>query len=127
LEENPQILHFWGHGDINGIIIEDEYGESKTLSSNSIDSLFKLFSNTIECVILNACFSENQARDISKYIPFVIGMNDSIGDKTAIVFATSFYDAIGDGKNIEFAFKYGISNLSLEDLEGQNIPVLFKK
>jgi hypothetical protein len=127
LEENPQILHFSGHGETEGIILEDENGVSKVVSTDAIGKLFSLFGNTIKCVILNSCYSISQAQEIVKHIPFVIGMNKAVPDTTAIAFATSFYDAIGAGRDIEFAFKFGVSNISLEGLRGYEIPVLLKK
>jgi hypothetical protein len=126
LDENPQILHFSGHGETEGIILEDENGNSKTVTTDAIGGLFSLFSDTVKCVILNSCYSENQAQEISKHIPFVIGMSKAVPDNTAIAFAISFYDAIGAGKGIEFAFKFGVSNISLEGLTGNEIPVLLK-
>jgi len=127
LDENPQILHFSGHGEVEGILLEDENGTSKIVSTEALSGLFSLFGDTIKCVILNSCYSENQAKEISKHIPFVIGMSKAVPDKTAIAFATSFYDAIGAGREIEFAFKFAITNIGLEGLTGNQIPVLLKK
>jgi hypothetical protein len=127
LDENPKILHFSGHGETEGIILEDDFGISKVVTTTAISGLFSLFEDTIKCVILNSCYSENQAKEISKHIPFVIGMSKAVPDTTAIAFATSFYDAIGAGRDIEFAFKFGVSNISIEGLKGDEIPVLLKK
>jgi tetratricopeptide (TPR) repeat protein len=126
LDDSPQILHFSGHGETEGIILEDEDGTAKIVTTLSIGNLFSLFSDTIKCVILNSCYSKSQAEEISKYIPFVIGMSKSVPDTTAITFATSFYDAIGAGKEIELAFKFGVANINLEGLKGSEIPILIK-
>ena len=127
LDINPQILHFSGHGETEGIVLEDEDGTSKIVTTEAISGLFNLFSDTIHCVILNSCYSISQAQEISKYILFVIGMSKAIPDSTAITFATSFYDAIGAGRDIEFAFNFGVSNIILEGLKGNEIPVLIRK
>jgi hypothetical protein len=127
LDINPQILHFSGHGEKEGIVLEDESGNAMTVSTEAISGLFGLFSDKIRCVFLNSCFSEVQAREISKFIPFVIGMRRSVPDTTAIAFATGFYDALGAGRDIEFAFKLGISGILMEGLTGDKIPVLLKK
>jgi hypothetical protein len=127
LDINPQFLHFSGHGEMDGIVLEDENGNAITASTAAVSGLFSLFSDTIRCVFLNACYSEVQAREISKFIPFVIGMSSEVPDVTAIAFATGFYDAIGAGKDIEFAFKLGISDILMEGLPGNQIPVLLKK
>jgi hypothetical protein len=127
LDENPQILHFSGHGEVEGILLEDENGTSKIVTTEALSGLFSLFGDTIKCVILNSCYSESQAKEISKHIPFVIGMSKAVPDNTAIAFATSFYDAIGAGREIEFAFKFAITNIGLGGLTGIQIPVLLKK
>lgn len=127
LDETPTIVHFSGHGDVDGIAVEDKLGNSKLVDNDAISSLFELFSTDIQCVILNSCYSESQAIEISKHIPYVIGMKSSIGDKTAIAFALGFYTALGAGKDIEFAYKMGIVAIKLEGDPDSDIPVLIKK
>lgn len=127
LDENPQILHFSGHGEKEGIILENDNGHSELVSTEAISGLFNVFKDTLECVFINSCYSESQAKEISKYIPFVIGMKRSVPDETAIAFAVSFYDAIGAGKDIEFAFKLAKSNLPVLGVSGKDLPVLHKK
>lgn len=126
LDINPQIIHFSGHGDIEGIILETEMGQPKLVSSDAIATLFSLFNETINCVILNSCYSHTQAKEISKFVPYVIGMKKSISDSAAIAFSISFYDAIGAGKDIDFAFKFGKSNIGLEGLSDKEVPILIK-
>ena len=128
LDENPSIVHFSGHGSSEGrIILVDGNGNQMEMPPKAIGSLFELFSDKIECVILNACYSESQAQEIVKSIPIVIGMNDAVPDNAAIVFATAFYDAIGAGKDYEFAFKLAKLSIEMEGVTGEDIPVLLKK
>jgi hypothetical protein len=124
LDESPTIVHFSGHGDMNGIAVEDSLGNSKLIDNDAIGSLFELFSESIKCVVLNSCYSESQAREISKHIPYVIGMKNSVNDKSAIAFSLGFYTALGAGKDINFAFKMGIVAIKLEGIGGNDIPVL---
>ncbi|MCH4834025.1 CHAT domain-containing protein [Flavobacterium columnare] len=127
LDESPTIVHFSGHGDIDGIALEDTLGNSKLIDTDAISSLFELFSKEIKCVILNSCYSESQAREISKHVPYVIGMKSSIGDKTAIAFSLGFYTALGAGKDIDFAYRMGIVSIKLEGETDHDIPILIKK
>jgi hypothetical protein len=124
LDESPTIVHFSGHGDINGIAVEDSIGNSKLIDNDAIGSLFELFSENIKCVVLNSCYSESQAREISKHIPYVIGMKNSVNDKSAIAFSIGFYTALGAGKDIEFAYKMGTVAIKLEGISGSDIPIL---
>lgn len=124
LDESPTIVHFSGHGDASGIAVEDSLGNSKLIDNDAIGSLFELFSDKIECVVLNSCHSESQAKEISKHIPYVIGMKSSINDKAAIAFAVGFYTALGAGKDIKFAFKMGTVAVKLEGISGSDLPIL---
>lgn len=133
LEIEPHIVHFSGHGaqtdssGSGGIVLEDNFGYSKIVSANALCNIFRVFKRTVRCVVLNSCFSEEQALEIVKHVPFVIGMKDSIGDDEAIVFATNFYDALGAGKEIEFAFEFAKVALETEGLLGKDIPKLLMR
>jgi hypothetical protein len=106
LDYKPNIVHFCGHGaGEEGIVFEDDNGMIKLVSSDTIADFFELFADKVECVVLNACYSESQADAIAKHIHYVIGMKSAIGDEDAIEFAVAFYDAIGAGKSIEFSHK----------------------
>ncbi len=124
LDEKPTIVHFSGHGDMNGIAVEDSLGNSKLIENDAIGSLFELFAENTKCVILNSCYSESQAREIAKHIPYVIGMKSSVDDKAAIAFAVGFYTALGAGKDIEFAFRMGTVSIKLERISGSDLPIL---
>lgn len=125
LDESPQIVHFSGHGAGEaGIILEDEQGQPQLVASSALGNLFGLFADHIECVVLNACYSETQADEIARHIPFVIGMNQAVSDPTAIEFAVAFYDALASGKDYPFAYKYARSAIELKGLTGAMIPVL---
>jgi hypothetical protein len=128
LRESPQIVHFSGHGvGTGGLAFEDVNGQSKLVSAEALAGLFALFEDTVECVILNACYSEVQATAIAHHIPYVIGMNQAVGDTAARNFAIGFYDALGAGKSIEVAFKFGCNSISLEGSPEHLTPVLKKK
>lgn len=128
LDEKPQIIHFSGAGKAGeGILIEDKNGDLKVLSKTALGALFELFEGEIDCVILNACFTQAQAQEIAKYVPYVIGMNGSISDKAAIAFARSFYDAIGNGREISFAFRFAKNSLDLEELPESAIPQMISE
>jgi hypothetical protein len=127
LDENPTIVQFSGHGSNDGIAIENDLGNSQLIDNDSLGNLFDLFSDEIQCVFLNSCFSEAQAEIISVHIPYVIGMSSEVPDDAAIAFSIGFYQAIGAGKNFEFAYKLGVSSIKLKGIEGSHIPILMKK
>ncbi len=127
LDHEPKILHFSGHGGgEEGLAFENEQGKVHMISSDSLAKLFSLFSEKLECVVLNACYSEPQATAIARHIAYVVGMRD-IGDKVATKFAVGFYDALGAGKNYETAFDFGCSAIDPRNVLENQGPVLLRK
>ena len=144
LDEKPQIVHFCGHGTItkdtlqhrgrgvfkteenfnSGIYLEDDSGNSRLLDQDALAELFGILAQNIECVVLNACYSESQAEAIGKYIPYVIGMKEAIGDKAAIEFTIGFYDGIGAGISTEKAFKLGCNAIQLKGIPENLTPII---
>ncbi|MDZ8257004.1 CHAT domain-containing protein [Nostoc sp. ChiQUE01b] len=115
LEVEPQIVHFCGHGSgKGGLVLEDDDGNEHFVKSDALSELFEQFSDTVECILLNACYSEVQADALIQYINYVIGMNREIGDEAAIAFSIGFYDSVGAGKSIEVAYKLGCNSIALE-------------
>ncbi|HEY9626109.1 MAG TPA: CHAT domain-containing protein [Coleofasciculaceae cyanobacterium] len=128
LDLNPQIVHFSGHGEgEEGLKFEDESGKVKFVDAEALAGLFELFADQVECVVLNACYSEVQAEAISQHIPSVIGMKKAIGDRAALEFAVGFYDALGAGRSIEFAHKLGCSAIRMAGIAENLTPVLKQK
>jgi|GEM_PF-1944380 len=128
LDIEPQIVHFSGHGSGDeGIVVEDNSGMAKLISTEALVELFELCADHVECVLLNACYSEIQATAIAQHINYVIGMSQAIGDRAAIEFAKGFYDALGAGKSIEVAFRFGCVAIHAENLPEHLIPRIKKK
>lgn len=128
LDSEPSIVHFSGHGSPkSGLALEDQSGRTKYIEPQALAGLFRLFSRHIECVLLNACYSEEQASSIAEYIDYVIGMSASIKDKTAIEFSIGFYDALAAGRSFEDAFHFGCNAICLEGLPDAETPKLIKR
>jgi len=128
LDIGPQIIHFSGHGAGEaGLMFEDDIGNTKLVDGAALAGLFELFSDQINCVVLNGCYSDVQAKAIGQHIPYVIGMNQAIGDKAAIAFAVGFYDALGAGRSIELAYKLGCAAIRLEGIAENLTPVLLQQ
>ncbi|MBD2211213.1 NACHT domain-containing protein [Nostoc linckia FACHB-104] len=132
-EEQPQIVHFCGHGLEDGsLLLEDEGGNNKPVSPEGLASLFKLHADYVNCVLLNACYSEKTAIAISQYINYVIGINQPIEDKAAIEFAKGFYDGLGykisNNQDVfQRAFDEGMVAIEIEKLSQGSIPIFVKK
>jgi CheY-like chemotaxis protein len=128
LNKQPQIVHFSGHGTSDGALcFENEIGESHFVHPDSLAALFEQFSDQVNCVLLNACYSDIQAKAIVEHIRHVIGMNKAIGDEAAIAFSVGFYQALGAGCTIEESYKLGCVQIRLQGIAEHLTPVLLKK
>ena len=125
LRHEPHIIHFSGHGEEEGLVFEDESGQAKFINEEALSGLFELVDDQVECVLLNACYSQEQAEAIAQHIPYVIGMKKAIGDRAAIEFAVGFYDALGAGKSYQTAYKFGCNGIQLAGIPEQHTPVWF--
>jgi hypothetical protein len=125
-EVRPAILHFSGHGSHEGrLIFEDDAGNSYEPERSPISNLIKIFENSIECVVLNACFSEAQAEEISRHVPYVVGTRNAIADDAAIQFATAFYEGLGAGCSHEEAYFLGRNAIEMSFTKEDLDSVLF--
>ncbi len=124
----PHIVHFSGHGSQAGeLILVDSNRSPKSVSTQALKALFTTLKDNIQVVILNACYSRPQAEAITEVINCAIGMNDAIGDEAAIIFAASFYRALGFGRSVREAFDQGKVALLLEGIPEEYTPELLVK
>jgi hypothetical protein len=54
-------------------------------------------------------------------------MKQQVGDQAAQEFAIGFYDALGNGRDIEFAYKYGCTSISMAGIPEELTPVIIPK
>lgn len=128
LDAQPKIVHFSGHGTPTGALcFEDNVGKTHLVPPDALAALFEQFAHQVKCVLLNACYTGNQAKAIAEHIKYVIGMDQAIGDKAAIAFAVGFYQALGAGRTIEKAYNLGCVQIGLQGIPEQLTPVLIKK
>jgi hypothetical protein len=123
---NPQIVHLSGHGTSAGELhFESLTGKSQLVPADALAALFERLAEKIDCVVLNACYSEIPAQAIAQYIKFVIGMNQDIGDKAAIAFSVGFYKALAANYSIEEAYEFGCVEIRLYNLPEHLKPVIY--
>ncbi|HZO11741.1 MAG TPA: CHAT domain-containing protein [Polyangiaceae bacterium] len=130
LNDRPTIVHFSGHGSgVKGIVLHGaSEGDETLVDGEALKGLFRALKDDIKIVVLNACYSEEQAKAVVEEIDFVIGMKDEIGDQAARQFAASFYRALGFGKSIKNAFDLGLNELQLQgQVKDVQDPVLLTK
>jgi internalin A len=123
-KEKPDVLHFSGHGETGkydgGLLVQnDEKNGSVKISPQGLNTLLKYWKKqgvNLKAVVLNACYSAEQAEIISQYVPFVIGTTVGIKDTLAIAFSRGFYYKLVDSDaNFEDAFEAGVTMASMSD------------
>lgn len=107
-EHNPQFVHFSGHGaGAQGLVFQDEDGQEQLVSTEVLARLFEVFTDEVNCVVLNACDSDHQAKAIVEHINYVVGMSQPIMDRAAHTFSVGFYGGLAEGKSIDQAYELG--------------------
>ena len=128
LEHKPAIVHFSGHGSASGeLIAVDANGGPKRVDKDALVWLFKTLRDNVKVVLLNCCYSHVQAAALSEIIDCTIGMKDKIGNQAAILFAASFYRALGFGRTVQEAFDSGKSSLLLEGVREEDTPAIWTR
>jgi hypothetical protein len=107
MRHKPTIVHFTGHGQQEGIVLEADSGQAAPITSPQLRDIFSVLRDSIRLVVLNACFSDAQLSELSTMVNYTIGTNSAIGDKGAIQFAACFYQALAFGKSVREAFEIG--------------------
>ncbi|MBC7280215.1 CHAT domain-containing protein [Hoeflea sp.] len=114
--EKPQVLHFSGHGDTGTLFFEDRNGDAAPVDAKSFGELISLHADTVKCVILSACYSEDVAKAVRAHVPWVIGCDQSIADDAAIAFSRAFYRALANGQDYQKAFRHARNEVSLNGM-----------
>jgi len=124
LRHKPHIVHFSGHGETQGIVVQGDDGKARTVPGHVLARIFEVFKDNVRVVIFNACHTAEYAQAVAKHVDAVIGMRAAVHDGTAVEFAGAFYMGIGDGCSVEKAFDIGITELAVQALRHRDQPVL---
>lgn len=116
---SPVFLHLSGHGSETGhFAVLDQFGERyAALHSSTLAESIRLHCPNIQCVYLNACFSETAIINLGKIVPFSVVLSGKISDRLAQIFAAAFYGAIDAGLATQSAFDSAINQAIMRDLD----------
>lgn len=109
-QQQPSVVHFSGHGTSSGIVLRSE-SDQAIVSGGALERLFN--NRGVKLVVLNACFSHEQAESIVKVVPTVVGTTEAVDDEAARRFSTAFYRTLGDGHRIGDAFRDGVDAVAV--------------
>lgn len=131
----PHLLYFNCHGNEAGeLVLSDENNKPANLPLEELKEIIVelvVLHTQINCIVFAACKSEKQAQEISKVVPYCVGMNKTVYEEVSDLFTKGFFEAfIRDNQNFEYAFNMGvlaIKNCDKAELrEYHTIPVLYK-
>jgi TPR repeat protein len=121
----PQIVHFSGHGDRDGLVFVGPDGISPIrVKGNALGGLFEAFQDDIRLVVLSACHSHDDAVAIAAVVGCAIGTQGPIGDNAAISFDRALYYAIASGASVERAYKVACAKIGIDYPNPLNDPEL---
>jgi len=113
--ERPTVVHFGGHGSGRGIILRNDEGGYTEVTGASLRRFF--LNRGVRLVVLNACYSQEQAKLLSDSVSAVVGTTEVLKDRAAHRFTTAFYRALGEGYSIREAFRDGGDAVILDNRE----------
>lgn len=127
LEHEPTIVHFSGHGLGNdGLNFENDSKQVELVGTEVLAELFGLFRDTIKCVLLDGCYSQAQAVEISQHINYVISISQAMGNVAATEFAVGFYEALASGRSYEDSFQFGRISIELQGIPASELFLFIK-
>ncbi|MFO0891921.1 MAG: adenylate/guanylate cyclase domain-containing protein [Isosphaeraceae bacterium] len=112
-------LHATGADDEGKILIIGEDGRPRPVGKRGLVNLFRLRSDVVKIVVLNACSTSSQAEAIAEHIDCVIGTNRDIRDEAARIFAARLYRSLASGFPVSTAFDEARIELELQGFEDQ--------
>ncbi|HEX8673370.1 MAG TPA: CHAT domain-containing protein, partial [Longimicrobium sp.] len=125
---SPQIVHFSGHGNLEGLKFTASHGGGAQLVRGAaLKEFLKVFPHEIRLVVLSACYSRDQAESIAEVVGCAIGTPGGIADADAIRFDAAFYGFIAGGDSVATAFRKAKAELEVGGPQGATPELLPRK
>jgi hypothetical protein len=112
-EVKPDVVHFSGHSDAAGLAMEDSDGQTRFLNTSELATLLSVSSRRIRLAVFNSCESADHAISATNHLDAAIGMDESVDDDAARVFASQLYGSIAFGLPLQKAFDQALLQVRL--------------
>lgn len=110
------VVHFCGHGEKAGIYLKEDDGEADRLvPGQRLEQFFQ--GRGVDLVVLNSCYSAEQAPAIARATRTVIGTPEALTDEAGYRFSRAFYRTLARGGTVAEALTDGQVTVSLRDLD----------
>lgn len=128
LEYQPEIVHFSGHGDREGVIyLSDTAGRPVAVGKTALGRLFDMLESEVRVVFLNACHTQPIVEVLRDMVDYAIGTNREVTDETAIAFSQAFYTALASGSGVQQAYDLAVNQLELNGSGEASVPLIRKR
>lgn len=121
-ELKPAIVHFSGHGNAGGILLHRDDGAAHAVAGDVLAEMIASTGAPVRVVLLNACFTDDQAEPLSDAIGCAVGMVGKISDDAARAFSVAFYRTLGHRGSVYQAFRQAQATLGGHGLARQAAP-----
>jgi CHAT domain len=105
-----------------GIYLQDEHGAPQLVAGRALSMMIRSAAASARAVVLNACYSDDQADALRGVADCVIGMTGAIRDDAARSFAVGFYRAHGNRRSVGNAVDQAIATLAAKQLPDEQLP-----
>lgn len=112
-EVQPDVVHFSGHGADAGIALHDADDSVRLLTNAELAAVLDAAPKPLKLAVFNSCNSAEQARLAVEHVDAAIGMEQTIEDESARVFAGQLYNSLGFGFSLGLAFKQARQQVAL--------------
>lgn len=112
-EVQPDVVHFSGHGADAGIGLHDADDSVRLLTNAELAAVLDAAPKPLKLAVFNSCNSAEQARLAVEHVDAAVGMEQTIEDESARVFAGQLYNSLGFGFSLGLAFKQARQQVAL--------------
>ena len=107
----------------HGLCFQGPDGRPQLVSTEALEETFGAAGTSVKMVVLNACYSEAQAKALLPHVDCVVGMSGSIHDDAARSFAIGL-GRLGERESVAAACEEGCAAISLDGLRERARPQL---
>jgi hypothetical protein len=123
----PSVVHFSGHGNTDGLVMDGgtvKRGKTNFITFDLLGKALKATDTPPAVIVLNACKSTGARKALLGSAKALVVMENSISDVAAVAFATQFYGAIASGQSLQTAFDQGCVAIELISWGEASTPAL---
>jgi len=107
------------------LLLQDAHGRAQPVPARAFAMMLEAAARNVRVVVLNACYSAEQAAALLSTVDCIVGMDGAISDDAARAFATRFYGALGNRRSVANAVSHGIAALAAKQLPDEHLPRCF--